>query len=82
MPQPTIKSYHFRNIFARSRPVVVLKAGKAAYAASIAFWVSVESNSGAVLITLPEEGSVEFCISRLDNQGGKFIPVTSNVFPD
>jgi hypothetical protein len=53
----TIKSYHFLKSFERSRPVVVLKEGKAAAAASIARWVSAVSNSGHVPITLPEEGS-------------------------
>ena len=52
-----------RSILARSRPVVVLKVGKAAYAASIAFCVSAESNSGTVLITLPEEGSAELMLA-------------------
>jgi hypothetical protein len=53
----TIKLYHFRRSFERSRPVLALKEGNAAAAASIAFWVSAASNSGAVPISLPEEGS-------------------------
>ena len=57
MPIHTIKSYHFLNSFARCRPVVVLKEGKAAAAASMASCVSAASNSGAVLIALPEDGS-------------------------
>lgn len=58
-PLHTIKSYHFLNSFERSRPVFVRNVGKAAAAASIAFCVSDLSNSGAVPISLPEEGSIQ-----------------------
>jgi hypothetical protein len=61
----TIKSYHFRNNLDRSRPVLVLKEGKAAAAASMASCVSAVSNSGAVPISLPDEGSGEQDISVL-----------------
>jgi hypothetical protein len=55
----TIKSYHFLNNFERSRPVFVRKEGNAAAAASIAFWVSALSSSGAVPINFPEDGSAQ-----------------------
>jgi hypothetical protein len=57
MPAHTIKSYHFLNSFARCRPVVVLNEGNAAAAALMASCVSTTSNSGAVLMVLPEVGS-------------------------
>jgi hypothetical protein len=53
----TIKSYHFRRSFDRSRPVFLRKDGNAAAAASMAVWVSAASNSGTVPMTLPEDGS-------------------------
>ena len=79
----TIRSYHFLSIFDRSRPVLILKEGKAAAAASIASCVSAASNSGAVPISFPDEGSIEKeyqfeCLQPHEVS----IPVTSKVFPD
>lgn len=61
----TIKSYHFRRSLERCRPVCVLKEGKAAAAASIAFCVSAASNSGADPINFPEEGSARHQLAIL-----------------
>jgi hypothetical protein len=64
----TIKSYHFRRSFERSLPVLVLKEGNATAAASIARWVSAASNSGAVPINLPDDGSARLIFSPLEIQ--------------
>jgi hypothetical protein len=62
---------------------LVRKEGNAAAAASIASWTSAVSNSGAVPINLPEDGSTfpsgQSNALPLNCQA---IPVTSNVLPD
>src|SRR5579862_7481999 len=79
-----IKSYHFRSMRARWRPVAARHDGNAAVAAAMAISVSSLVNSGHVPITFIDAGSKmqgePACGLRSQRHQG--IPCTWNVWPD